>query len=227
MISLVTCGHTFGGVQHATFPDIVVPEFDGPTDTLSVAHVASTFVTSTTTCDIRTHRHAAPPNTFRDPLVVGMNDTTNSDARIFGSDGNATMASSAKSPELYASCVELTEAITPLPVKPTNLVLVLANDTVQFPGQVRAVVLEHDIGWDAHRESAPGRSHRRRTQPPAPRRGPWYSMLENGGPLSLGAAAGIKSMRFVVDGKLEDQGGIGFPVQDGVLFSTSTSIVGN
>jgi hypothetical protein len=43
--------------------------------------------------------------------------------------------------------------------------------------------------------------------------------------LSLDAIAGIKSLRFVVDGKLEDQGGVGFGVQDGVVFSeTSCSI---
>jgi hypothetical protein len=52
----------------------------------------------------------------------------------------------------------------------------------------------------------------------------FYSILDNGGPLLLDAAAGIKNMRFVVDGKLEDQGGIGFPVQDGVLYSTSSCI---
>ncbi|KAJ7816541.1 hypothetical protein B0H14DRAFT_2602659 [Mycena olivaceomarginata] len=45
--------------------------------------------------------------------------------------------------------------------------------------------------------------------------------------LSLDAIAGIKSLRFVVDGKLEDQGGVGFAVQDGVVFSeTSCSTPG-
>ena len=31
--------------------------------------------------------------TTQNPLVVGLNDTTNSDKRIFGSDGNVTMRS--------------------------------------------------------------------------------------------------------------------------------------
>ncbi|KAJ7288769.1 hypothetical protein C8J57DRAFT_521894, partial [Mycena rebaudengoi] len=35
----------------------------------------------------------------------------------------------------------------------------------------------------------------------------------------LDAAAGITNMRFTVDNKLEDQGGVGFAVQDGVVFS--------
>jgi hypothetical protein len=43
--------------------------------------------------------------------------------------------------------------------------------------------------------------------------------------LLLNASAGITSMRFVVEGTLEDQGGVGFAVQDGVVYSeTSCSI---
>lgn len=59
MISLVACGcafsllaklllnvipprHTFGGVQHETFPNIV-PELNDPNNTASVAHFDSTF----------------------------------------------------------------------------------------------------------------------------------------------------------------------------------------
>jgi hypothetical protein len=40
--------------------------------------------------------------------------------------------------------------------------------------------------------------------------------------LSLDAAAGITNMRFMVDGKLEDQGSVGFAVQDAVVFSTTS-----
>jgi hypothetical protein len=36
--------HTFGGIQHEYFPDIV-PELNDTTDTESVAHFDSTFVT--------------------------------------------------------------------------------------------------------------------------------------------------------------------------------------
>ncbi|KAJ7111057.1 heme peroxidase [Mycena epipterygia] len=242
MISLVACGHTFGGVQHAAFPNIV-PEFYDPTDTLSVAHFDSTFVHFDNNIAME-----YISGTTKDPLVVGMNDTTNSDKRIFGSDGNATMASFAKSPELYASTcatlfarmldtvpkgVELTEVITPLPVKPSNLALLLDNDTVQFSGEVRFWNMTLDethtvnLLWDdhiggTHNLSLPAAGVS--TSTGGLYSAAWYSILENGGPLSLDAAAGIKNMRFVVDGKLEDQGGIGFPVQDGVLYSTSTCI---
>ncbi|KAJ7910978.1 hypothetical protein B0H13DRAFT_2328744 [Mycena leptocephala] len=186
--------------------------------------------------------------TTKDPLVVGMNDTTNSDKRIFGSDGNATMASFAKSPELYASTcatlfarmldtvpkgVELTEVITPLPVKPEILTMLFDNGTVQFSGEVRFWNMTLDethavnLLWDDHI----GGTHNL-SLPPAGvststgglYSAAFYSILDNRGPLLLDAVAGIKNMRFVVDGKLEDQGGIGFPVQDGVLYSTSSCI---
>ena len=42
MIALIACGHTFGGVQHAPFPDIV-PEMNDPNNTQSSAHFDSTF----------------------------------------------------------------------------------------------------------------------------------------------------------------------------------------
>jgi hypothetical protein len=35
-------------------------------------------------------------------------------------------------------------------------------------------------------------------------------------------AAGITRMRFLVDGQVEDQGGVGFAVQDAVVFSSSS-----
>ncbi|KAJ7613498.1 heme peroxidase [Roridomyces roridus] len=145
MIGLVACGHTFGGVQHDPFPDIV-NEMSLSDNTESVAHfdstsfrfdnnVAAEYITSSTL----------------NPLVVGFNDTTNSDKRIFGSDGNVTMQFS-DSPSLFASTcadlfarmidtvprgVELTEVLSPLPVKPAFVELTLANDTLQLSGQVR------------------------------------------------------------------------------------------
>jgi hypothetical protein len=52
---------------------------------------------------------------------------------------------------------------------------------------------------------------------------PFNGTADDGiGFLSINAATGIKSMRFIVNGKLEDQGGIGFPVQDALAFSTTS-----
>jgi hypothetical protein len=42
--------------------------------------------------------------------------------------------------------------------------------------------------------------------------------------LSIDPAAGITLMRFEVNGELEDQDGVGFAVQDGVVFSTSSCL---
>ncbi|KAJ6536084.1 heme peroxidase [Mycena capillaripes] len=231
MISLLACGHTFGGVEHAAFPNIV-PEFYDPTDILSVAHFDSTFVHFDN--NIATEYISG---TTKDPLVVGMNDTTNSDKRIFGSDGNATMASFAKSPKLYASTcatlfarmldtvptdVKLIEVIRPLPVKPEILTMLFDNGTVKFSGENMRLDETHAVNllWDDHI----GDTHNLSLPPAGVSTAAFYSILDNGGPLLFDAAAGIKNMRFVVDGKLEYQGGIGFPVQDGVLYSTSSCI---
>ncbi|KAJ7916123.1 heme peroxidase [Mycena leptocephala] len=165
MIGLVACGHTFGGVQHAPFPDIV-PELNDPNNTESVAHFDSTSVHFDN--NVATEYISG---STQNPLVVGLNDTTNSDKRIFGSDGNATMHSFADSPELFASTcadlfarmidtvprdVQLTEVIFPLPVKPIISGFVLDGDTLQLSGQVRiwnmTPAASHTVRllWDDH-----------------------------------------------------------------------------
>ncbi|KAF7328298.1 Peroxidase [Mycena sanguinolenta] len=146
MIGLVACGHTFGGVQHDPFPDIV-NVLNDPTDTEDVAHFDSTFVTFDN--DVATEYISG---TTQNPLVAGFNDTTNSDKRIFGSDGNTTMSSFSASPEIFASTcadlfarmldtvpsgVQLTDVISPLPVKPSEVNLILAGDIIQLFGLVR------------------------------------------------------------------------------------------
>ncbi|KAJ6562489.1 heme peroxidase [Mycena capillaripes] len=241
MIGLVACGHTFGGVQHEQFPDIV-PELNDPNSNLSVAHFDSTFVTFDN--NIASEYILG---TTQDPLVVGSNDTTNSDKRIFGSDGNFTMRSFAESPELYASTcaqlfarmidtvprgVQLTEVITPLPVKPTISQLVLHGDTLELTGQVRFWNMTQDTNhtvqmlWDDHS----GRTNNLTL--------PIMDGVSNAGgrntatlyafgsdlrhSLVFNAIADIATMRFVVDNKLEDQGGIGFAVQDSAVFNAST-----
>ncbi|KAJ6452147.1 heme peroxidase [Mycena vitilis] len=242
MISLVACGHSFGGVQHAPFPSIV-PEMNDPNNTDSVAHFDSSFV--------RFDNNVAKEyiaGTTTNPLVVGRNATTNSDARIFGSDGNVTMRGFAKSPTLFASTcsalfarmldtvprgVTLSEVLTPLPVKPDNLQFTLAADgeKLTFEGSVRlynatqsthtsvsllyaahtGATLNHTLTFSGEGTNAPGRPSTA-----------WYAFDDP--PLSLDASAGVSSISFVVDGKVEDQGGVGFKVQDGVVFSASSCL---
>ncbi|KAJ7249598.1 heme peroxidase [Mycena rebaudengoi] len=241
MIGLVACGHTFGGVQHDPFPDIV-PDLNDPNNSESVLHFDATnthFDNNIATEYIT--------GTSQNPLLVGFNDTTNSDKRIFGSDGNATMHSFANSAKLFASTcsglfarmfdtvpsgVQLSEVITPLPIKPQELSLTLDGDTLKFAGMIRfwnlsktdqpvQILLDDHIGGVRNTTlllmDIAGSNGGLTT---------WYPF--NGtaddsiGFLSIDASVGIKSMRFIVDGKLEDQGGIGFPVQDALAFSTTS-----
>ncbi|KAF7343082.1 Peroxidase [Mycena venus] len=234
MIGLVACGHTFGGVQHAPFPDIV-PELNDPDNTESVAHFDSTFVRFDN--NVATEYIAG---TTQNPLVVGLNDTTNSDKRIFWerrfSDSPDFFASTcatllARMLDTVPSGVQLTEVVTPLPVKPSNLAIILAGDMLNVSVEIRFWNMSADANrlvrvlWDDHTEathnvtldflgvtsSSNGRYN-----------AAWYGMNA-----TLDAAAGIKSMRFAVDNKLEDQDGIGFPVQDGIIFSATSCATSN
>lgn len=48
----------------------------------------------------------------------------------------------------------------------------------------------------------------------------WYGLDS----FTFDAIAGITKMRFTINGQLEDQGGIGFAMQDSVLFSQSSCL---
>ncbi|KAJ6592877.1 heme peroxidase [Mycena capillaripes] len=242
MIGLVACGHTFGGVQHDPFPDIV-PELTDPNSTESVVHFDSSSVLFDNNVAIE-----YISGSTQNPLVVGSNDTTNSDKRIFGSDGNVTMHSFSDSPDLFASTcaelfarmidtvpsgVQLTEVIHPLHVKPSVTKFILAGETLQLSGSVRFWNLTGDENhtvrmlWDDHfggtnnitmpAAGSFSNSGGRHT-------GAFYGFGPNEGnpPLALNATAGITTMRFVVDDTLEDQGGLGFALQDSVVLSASS-----
>ncbi|KAF8189461.1 heme peroxidase [Mycena galopus ATCC 62051] len=236
MIGLVACGHTFGGVQHEFFPDIV-NVLNDPTDTDDVAHFDSTFVTFDN--NVATEYISG---TTQNPLVVGFNDTTNSDKRIFGSDGNNTMLSFSNSPNVFASTcadffarmldtvpsnVNLTEVITPLPVKLSGVELILDGDTLQLWGQLwnttedstRTVVML----WDDH---IGGTSNA--TLSFVGVSSSTGGKYDGGSFLSLDPGAGVTSlMSFVVDDRLEDKNGLGFVVQDGFMFSQTSCVVEN
>ncbi|KAF7362631.1 Peroxidase [Mycena venus] len=246
MISLIACGHSFGGVEHKAFPDIV-PDLKDPNNTLSVAHFDSTFVNFDN--KVATEYISG---TTQNPLVVGANDTTNSDKRIFASDRNVTMKSFADSPDLFTSTcatlfarmldtvpsdVELTDVIEPLPIKPATVVLLLDGDKLQFSGfvrlfnqsddsdQIRLVnLLWDDRSGETHNATLP--FDRTSSAMGGRVKSAWYAFNHtadgNSAPLAIDPAAGITTMRFEVNGNVEDQGGVGFAVQDGYAFSTSS-----
>ncbi|KAJ6589600.1 heme peroxidase [Mycena capillaripes] len=130
MIGLVACGHTVGGVHEVDFPQTVQGAIT-PDNPEGVVHFDDTF-------DVYDNHIAAQyiNGTSTDPLVVGFNTTTNSDARIFSADGNRTMQSFAVDLDLFLSrcgvllermlntvpaSVTLSDVIEPLEVKPHEL----------------------------------------------------------------------------------------------------------
>ncbi|KAJ6589732.1 hypothetical protein B0H19DRAFT_1249252 [Mycena capillaripes] len=129
------------------------------------------------------------------------------------------------------SGVKLTEVIEPLPVKPKNIVLRPDGDKLKLSGSVRLWGLAEDstrhvhLLWDDHL------GHMRNASLDAAFVATSYisyAFNQTAGGLRasllLSPAAGITTMRFLVNGKLEDQGGVGFAVQNGMMFSTSSCL---
>lgn len=97
--------------------------------------------------------------TTKDPLAVGKNKTTNSDARIFAADGNRTMKAFAHDAKTFAkTCanlferminlvpkgVKLTDVITPIPVKPMSVQLGLSDEgALLLTGSIRVSPLRY------------------------------------------------------------------------------------
>ncbi|RDX47274.1 heme peroxidase [Lentinus brumalis] len=252
MISLIACGHSFGGVQHSAFPD-TVPLPDGVDD------VSQTFDSTPFNFD-NAIAFEYVHGTTNNPLVVGHNDTTNSDKRIFGSDRNATMASFAESPDLFKSTcgtlfarmldtvpkdVQLTEVIEPLPVKPQSVLLTYMGDgTLHLSGQVRF--------WDTAESSSrsvkivwadrAGQTNSSYTDVLSTNADMVASALNDGNFTSvwynIGAAAtnfsilddsaGISKFWFEVDEgdgsgvRTEDQDGVGFALQAALMLADSS-----
>lgn len=149
MIAMVACGHTLGGVHHEDFPDMNENANKGETSRFEGNDndhpyqfdnaIATQYLDGST----------------ENPLVVGHNDTTNSDKRIFAADGNKTM-NALKDPEQFKTMcadifarmidsvpagVELTEPIESADMKPyiDNLAL-NSNGTIDFAGRIRVRV---------------------------------------------------------------------------------------
>ncbi|KAJ7819161.1 heme peroxidase [Mycena leptocephala] len=123
MIGLVACGHTLGGVTAVDFPTINTGSTIKPFDDTRLFdnHVATNYISG--------------PNI--NPLVIGP-AVTDSDGRIFGSDGNVTMRSFASSASTFSSTcgtligrmintvptgVTLRDPVVPIPFKPRDYLL--------------------------------------------------------------------------------------------------------
>ncbi|KAL1877991.1 hypothetical protein Daus18300_002345 [Diaporthe australafricana] len=145
MIALVACGHTLGGVHSSNNPHIT--GLDPTPDTVT------SFDSTSDSFDNRVVAEYLRGNTSN-PLVAGRNETLNSDARIFASDGNFTIEELGRTDDGFrAACadvftrtidtvpaaVRLTEPIEPIDVKPYVDVAYdgSGNGSIIFSGWVR------------------------------------------------------------------------------------------
>lgn len=143
MITLVACGHTLGSVHSVDHPEIVsgevaaenIAQFDTTADKLDPI-VVTEFLNNTT----------------KNPLIINANDTLNSDKRVFGADGNATMIK-LKDPAVYkAQCenvfermldlvpaaVTLSDPLQPVDIKPyIDSHQLKENDSIELIGRIR------------------------------------------------------------------------------------------
>ncbi|KAJ7094262.1 heme peroxidase [Mycena epipterygia] len=123
MIGLVACGHTLGGVTPVDFPTINTGSAIAPFDDTRLFdnHIATNYIKGPSI----------------NPLVQGP-AVTDSDARIFGSDGNITMQSFSSSAATFNSTcatligrmintvptgVTLRDPVVPIPFKPRDYLL--------------------------------------------------------------------------------------------------------
>ena len=145
MVAVVACGHTLGGVHAGDFPLIVTPG-TVPND---FQHFDSTTAFDEKIASEYTN------GTSRDPLVVGPSIASgrNSDARIFASDGNATIRAMSNPATFASTCstmlqklievvpsgTVLTDPIVPYEIKPTAMQLTLLDEgsEILFTGEIR------------------------------------------------------------------------------------------
>jgi hypothetical protein len=105
MIQAVACGHTIGSVHEVNFPDIVSGAINDE-NTDGASHFDSTFDVFDNTGVLE---YLNGTGLRGGPLVVGNNSTTNSDLRIFGSDGNSTIQGLAAPDSFREKCFAIFE----------------------------------------------------------------------------------------------------------------------
>ncbi|KAM0334432.1 hypothetical protein ACHAQA_001458 [Verticillium albo-atrum] len=151
MITLVACGHSLGGVHSNNHPQIVEGDSSIWNDTVV------TFDDTTNKFDNRIAKEYVYGVT-KNPLVVGKNNTLNSDKRIFSSDGNQTIGELACHSSTFdqrcasifsrmintvPSQVELSAPIEAIDIKPYIVELFLDDEgALSFTGRVRVRTTE-------------------------------------------------------------------------------------
>ncbi|KAI8225342.1 hypothetical protein K4K54_004637 [Colletotrichum sp. SAR 10_86] len=133
MITMVACGHSLGNIHSVDFPEMVA----GEASEENIAH----FDTSPTNFDNAVVTEYLE-NETANPLVVGANDTMNSDKRIFGSDGNATMSSLSDPVTFKSKCTRIFERM--IDTVPASVILTEPLDIVDVKPYVDPPRLQSD-----------------------------------------------------------------------------------
>ncbi|KAJ1323520.1 Peroxidase [Microdochium nivale] len=142
MVTLVACGHTLGGVHPANFPSVVGPETMPRRRVVPFEQApGSSFLFDNGI--VLEHLSGTGGN----PLVHSHNDTTNSDKRIFGADGNVTMRELADLGVFQARCADLFGHMLDLvprhvvselsiPLKPIDMKPYIREQSLQSDGNI-------------------------------------------------------------------------------------------
>ncbi|VDB90165.1 unnamed protein product [Peniophora sp. CBMAI 1063] len=166
MITMVACGHTLGGVHGKDFPEITF----NSSETNFVHFENDDSFESFDNAVVTEYLDGNTSN----PLAAGANTTTNSDARVFNADRNATMSSLAEPAIFQAQCasilarmidtvpatVTLSGPLDPVPIKPYIVSFSLVNAShIALSGRIR-VLTDFDTYDDqvVHLTYVPARS---------------------------------------------------------------------
>ena len=249
MIQMIACGHckfpyhthlplltvhsiqAIGGVHGNDFPFITsdsaldyTAHFDS-TFNVYDNHVALDFISANTS----------------NPLVAGPHQS-NSDFRIFSSDGNKTITSMS-TPEGFAeTCKEtitlmvdtvpegvtLTDPITPSPLRPTNIQLTVSQDgSVNIQGEVRAdttgVFNAQLLDVELTFADRNGKTLPNSIKAPYINRGFGLDFQFDYWKIDVNSPAGISSVFVKVGEKMFTNGGNGFEISDKVVFQQQQS----
>ncbi|KAK2464444.1 hypothetical protein APHAL10511_003592 [Amanita phalloides] len=231
MIQMIACGHSIGGVHGNDFPAVTLAS-----DPAFIAHFDSTF----NVYDNHVALDFISGNTSN-PLASGPR-MSQSDFRIFTSDGNKTITSMS-TPEGFAeTCrrtitqmvetvpegVELTEPITPSPLRPTNLKLTVnRKGSVNIQGEIRlhtdgvfnAQLLDVQLTFTDRNGKALPKS----IKAPYINRGFGVDFQFDYFKINVDLPTGISSMNVMVGDKLYDNAGHGFQIADQVVFQQADS----
>ncbi|KAL0264970.1 hypothetical protein SLS55_000925 [Diplodia seriata] len=147
MIAMVACGHSLGGVHGKDFPEITL----NSSETNFVHFETDPHFESFDNAVVTEYLDGSTTN----PLAVGTNATTNSDARVFAADNNATMHTLADPATFQSTCADIlarmidtvpatnpaledTFATVPIAIKPYIDALALVNAThISLTGRIR------------------------------------------------------------------------------------------